>query len=92
MTRNKLKSTESKTEFIIFGTNKQGSRVFQNSIDVVDDRIKGEKVEPYLKDMLSIQVHVRNTRLSIREPRLIKHKSNLKFEGDRVFIVSAPKL
>ena len=218
MTRNKLKLNESKTEFIIFGTKKQVSKVLQHSIHVGGDRIEGKQVvrnlgsmfdselkmvqhvshilkvgyfhlrqlrlirkyltpaaakilvhasvisrldyanallfgiaetqinrlqrlqncaarlitgdsrevasvkvlkslhwlpirarirykililtfkalhglaPPYLKDMLSIQIHVRKTRQSNGGPRLTEQKSNLKFGGDRAFSVCAPKL
>ena len=43
MTTNKLKMNESKTEFIIFGTRKQVSKVQQNSINVGGDSIAAKK-------------------------------------------------
>ena len=43
MTTNKLKMNESKTEFIIFGTRKQVSKVQQNSINVGGDTIGAKR-------------------------------------------------
>ena len=46
----------------------------------------------YLKDLVSIQVHVRNTRSSNEGHRLVERKSKLKYGGDRAFSVCAPRL
>ena len=46
----------------------------------------------YIKDMLTVQAHVRNTRSSKGGPRLIEPKTNLRFGGDRAFGACAPRL
>ena len=46
----------------------------------------------YMKNMLLIQVNVRNTRSSNNELRLAEQKSKLQYGGDRAFSVCAPKL
>ena len=46
----------------------------------------------YMKNMLSIQINVRNTRSSSHGLRLMEQRSNLKYGGDRAFSVCAPKL
>ena len=56
MTRNKLKLNESKTEFIIFGTKKQVSKVLKHSINVGGDHIEGKKVVRNLGSMFDSEL------------------------------------
>ena len=56
MTKNKLKLNESKTEFIIFGTKKQVSKVLQRSITVGGDRIEAKQVVRNLGSMFDSEL------------------------------------
>ena len=46
----------------------------------------------YLRDLLTIQVPQRSTRLSANGVRLVVPRSKLRFGGDRAFSITAPRL
>ena len=56
MTRNKLKMNESKTEFIVFGTRQQVSKVRQRSINVGGDCIEAKKCVRNLGSMFDTEL------------------------------------
>ena len=60
MTENKLKMNESKTEFIIFGTKKQLSKVRQSSIKVGGDSIEAKSVVRNLGSMFDSELKMTN--------------------------------